>query len=781
MKPADFVMIEATRRIDVKEVGSLFRKTTIDRINVQRRKGLPTPSSSRIVVGALLLIVAGTNRLLADDVVYLTSPSNPRARTKVSGQIIDYTGKELALRTDTGAERRFPGEQVAEVETTYSPEQLAGDALLAKFDYAAALAQYQLAIKKDERRWVRRKIIADMIWCYRGLDQLGRAGELFLILVRDDPATPYYACIPLNWLPREPPPDVEQKAREWLARDEIAEAVLLAGSHLLPTARRGEALAGLEKLTSSRDPRVAALAQALVQSATVATADDRQNSDFADRIERFPSALRAGPYFVLGRSLAGRNHREEAALAYLRVPIQFPRERVLAAAALWEAGRALEQAAQNGDAARLYSELATNYAQSRYAAEATARLQALNVKGEPVVPASFAPLDPGSDDERFLDGLRQWRLFALAEKFCRDRLKRSDLEETRRVELTIELSRSLVEHALESPPAESDGLWRAALATTDDFVRQWPDNPRLVQVLVQRGLVLLARGQLVREEAEVMADRAARLDAARNDLRQAIDQLKRAAADISDRLRRTQLKAKSGPADFTPAELLSLQRNVNYQLARALRNQGESYPAESADRSAALVQAAELLGPLAQSEPSDPLAWPARLDEITCYRLLRDEPAATRRLDLLERQKPPPRVLLAARAQRVRLALSGRRLNEALAVLDGGREEAGQSSPDLDLAFLETYLQAWQAAADAKRTEAAAQFQSQAAAAVQQIDRDYGGYWARRAESLLATRVAGANDTGDLAVLVPRGGGVLSRRPARRRTFGLRPCPRRGR
>ena len=173
-----------------------------------------------------------TPRALADDVVYLRSPSNPRARTKISGQIVDYTGKELVIHTDAAAPRRIPSEQVAGIETAWTADQQAGDAMLAKHEFAAALAQYQLALKKDERRWVRRKIIADMIWCYRGLDQLGRAGELFLILVRDDPATPYYACIPLNWLPREPSPDCEQRSREWLARGEGAEAVLLAASHL---------------------------------------------------------------------------------------------------------------------------------------------------------------------------------------------------------------------------------------------------------------------------------------------------------------------------------------------------------------------------------------------------------------------------------------------------------------------------------------------------------------------------------------------------------------------
>jgi len=704
------------------------------------------------VVAAIALAVAlfVVPSRAAEDVVYVKSAANPRARTKISGQILDYTGQELVIRTDATTPRRIPSEQIAGIETAWCAEQQAGDALLAKHEFAAALAQYQLALKKDERRWVRRKIIADMIWCYRGLDQLGRAGELFLILVRDDPATPFYACMPLNWLPREPAPDVEQRSREWLARGDSAEAVLLAASHRLPTSERGAALKRLDGLLADKDPRVAALAQSLAFSASSVNVDEKQVAAFGDRVPRFPLALRAGPYFVLGRALEKSGHFDEAALSFLRVPIEYPREWFLSAAALFEAAQALEKSNQPSAAARLYQELATDYAESRYATEAKQRLETLKVQGESIATKTSEGF---TSDERFLDGLRQRRLYALAEKFCRAALTRPDQNSSRSAEMTIELSRSLVEHALEVPPGESADLWRQALETTDSFAQKSPESSRRVQVGVQHALVLLSRGEVLREEAEVMAERAGRLEAARSDLRQAISELKRASADIAEQLRKPPANTKDD-ADFTTAELLSLQKNVNFQLARALRNQGQSYPANSADRSAALLQAAELLGPLAQLEPADPLGWPSRLDEITCYRLLADEPAAVRRLDVLERMPPPPQVLLAARAQRVRLALAAKNLQEALAALDKGRDEAGQTSPELDLAFLETFLQAWQAAVEAKQTEAAAKWQAQAAAVVQQIDRLYGGYWARRAESLLGERVAGSTETGDLSVLV---------------------------
>lgn len=65
------------------------------------------------------------------------------------------------------------------------------------------------------------------------------------------------------------------------------------------------------------------------------------------------------------------------------------------------------------------------------------------------VPATFAE---GSSDQRFLAGLRERKLFELAVTYCQERLADPQLPNSRRAELTIELSLSLAEQAVNSAP-----------------------------------------------------------------------------------------------------------------------------------------------------------------------------------------------------------------------------------------------------------------------------------------------------------------------------------------
>ncbi len=160
-------------------------------------------------------------------------------------------------------------------------------------------------------------------------------------------------------------------------------------------------------------------------------------------------------------------------------------------------------------------------------------------------------------DERFVDGLRERQLLSLAEKFCRDRLARPNLPESRRAELSIELSRCLTDDALQTSPAARDDLWRQALDVVDQFAKQFPNSGRLVQVRVQRGLVQLAWGEQLAQQAEAAGAGADRLSAARDHLRSAIDELRKAAAKSAEMQRRLQTGQKVGAGELTLGELLA--------------------------------------------------------------------------------------------------------------------------------------------------------------------------------------------------------------------------------
>ncbi len=365
----------------------------------------------------------------------------------------------------------------------------------------------------------------------------------------------------------------------------------------------------------------------------------------------------------------------------------------------------------------------------------------------------------GSSDHRFVDGLRDRKLFELAVTYCLDRLGDPQLGDTGRAELTIELSLTLAEQAVNSAPDQREPLWQRASQVVEQFVQQAPESPRLPLVRFQGALALMARGELSRQEAEVLRDNVALLTQARDCLRMAIRQLGKLHQEVERLLREANTSVRtrvqqSGRDQLTAAELLNLQTNVQYQLARALRNQGQCYPAESPDRANSLTQAVRLLDPLAKLDPTHPVAWESRLDEIVCYRLLADKTTAERKLDALMADQPPPAIQLRGRAERLRLALAADQLPQALGLLTEGRQLDNLTSADLDYAWLEVFLEAWRVTEKAKDQQAATEWRTKAMKMLRLIEQQHGPYWTRRAEMLLAGRVEAAADGGDLAMQI---------------------------
>ncbi len=368
--------------------------------------------------------------------------------------------------------------------------------------------------------------------------------------------------------------------------------------------------------------------------------------------------------------------------------------------------------------------------------------------------ASVRPTDGRSTDQRFLAGLRQRGLFQLAETYCLDRLKRPDLPELQRADLVIERSRCLAEWAVSSPPEQRGPLWRRASQVTQDFAQQYPQNPRLPLVRLQQALGHLARGELARQEAQLAAGQKNLLGEARAHLGDAIRELQKLADEVQRRLRQQSLPTPGEPSGLSTHQLASLQKNVQYQLARALSNHAQCYETDSSDRADSLNQAVALLTRLAGLDPVDPLACNSRVDLIVCYRLLADYAAAQRQLDALRALEPSPPLELRARAEQIRLALATDRLAEAVSLLSQGRQIDATTSPELDYAWLETYLDAGRAAADANRNAEAAQWQAKATQQVETIEQLHGPYWTRRAGMLLARYVRTSPGGGDLAMIV---------------------------
>ncbi|MHB8898977.1 MAG: tetratricopeptide repeat protein [Thermoguttaceae bacterium] len=344
-----------------------------------------------------------------------------------------------------------------------------------------------------------------------------------------------------------------------------------------------------------------------------------------------------------------------------------------------------------------------------------------------------------SRDAEFQAGLRARHLFQLAENYCTRRLEQEDYPEVGRSELAIELSVTLIDRALYAPTEEREEYWRRAWEVVDQFADRYPNHPRLLLVQTQGAIAQVTRGELGRQEAEVLADSQGRTEEARNLLRDSLRTLGELGAEVADALRERSMpgrQASETPGELTVFQLTNLQKQIQYQTARALRNQALCYPEDSPDRANALTQAVELLGGLARLDPKEPLTWPSRIDQIVCLRLLKDRAGAASQIEAAAALKPSGTSAERLISERIRLALAGGQLDAAIGEANQVRR---LSIPELDFARLETALAAWRAAQASAQPGVADQWQKAAVGLAEQISQAHGPYWSRRAQLLVAS------------------------------------------
>ena len=91
-------------------------------------------------------------------------------------------------------------------------------------------------------------------------------------------------------------------------------------------------------------------------------------------IDRMPASLRGGPYYLLGQLLAQEKQYDDAAIAFLRLPIMHPHDRTLAAESLLAAAEVLTASGDREQATICLQELVRDHADSAAAAAAKTML-----------------------------------------------------------------------------------------------------------------------------------------------------------------------------------------------------------------------------------------------------------------------------------------------------------------------------------------------------------------------------------------------------------------------
>jgi tetratricopeptide (TPR) repeat protein len=321
-----------------------------------------------IRLAVALALLSSPTQLARADLATIQSRNGDAA--EVEGTIVNFTGKLLTIRTVSGRDQRIPSDEVLEIKTEWPAQKSEADRAFDQRQWRQAADLYAEANRVEKRVWARRLILDRWMQCFQALDMTAEAGDVFIALATSDPTTPAYRRAPLKWFGDDDAGS--QKASQWLAQSNNPAAVLLGASHLISTPQREAALASLRSLSTPdrENPDLAALAEAQLWRARVASADTTEIQHWAQRIDAFDENVRAGPHLVVAQALQRIGRSEEAVLHYLRPPLLFPEQRRLAARGLDGAARLLAAIGRSAEAEELIGELLNAYPES---IEATAQ------------------------------------------------------------------------------------------------------------------------------------------------------------------------------------------------------------------------------------------------------------------------------------------------------------------------------------------------------------------------------------------------------------------------
>ena len=110
-----------------------------------------------IVIFAFPLAVSRPRDCPAEDTVTVLSGKDAKTRTVRKGEVVEFTGESLQLKSSSGRVESIPAARVVDVKTEWTPAQQQGDALRAKGKQEAAINSYKQAKRDEPRAWARRR------------------------------------------------------------------------------------------------------------------------------------------------------------------------------------------------------------------------------------------------------------------------------------------------------------------------------------------------------------------------------------------------------------------------------------------------------------------------------------------------------------------------------------------------------------------------------------------------------------------------------------------------
>ena len=297
-----------------------------------------------VILGMVLL--AYSEGVLARDRLVL-QPPDKASRQVIPGDIADYNAEFIEIHLTVGKPvHRYPVSQIITVQTVQTEAHRKGVTLFQHGELDLAQVEFEQALQAEPRQWVQREILGWLIKIAMRQGDRATAGARFLQIMSSSSAPREYVLMPLVWGSSRIDARLRQQARFWMTSDSAIQR-LLGASVLLGDPQFGEsARTELDGLASVSDRRVAELArwQLRRQRTTAADVTDNELLSWEASIDRLPTELRSGPYYLLGRARQHRSEYDRAAAAFLWLPTVHHENELLTARAAVDAATALKRA-----------------------------------------------------------------------------------------------------------------------------------------------------------------------------------------------------------------------------------------------------------------------------------------------------------------------------------------------------------------------------------------------------------------------------------------------------
>lgn len=273
----------------------------------------------------------------------------------LSGIVRDVQPGFVELELPSGGRRRLDRADVLSIQLMQQKELVAADAWAAQGQFERAKQAFESVVKLDVPHWLRRHAATRRLQCLRALQQYRAAVADFGTLVQDDPTRVPWEAAPLVWTGVPVDALLQEQIEQWLQSPRPWEQLAAASLGLQHPATAAASQKVLESLAAAAGAtqsnpsggaagtavgsrpsgnqvgaspfpnEVAFLAEAQLwrvpQRYSVEQLQELQN-----KVESWPTALRAGPLYLLGKSWKNAGQLNLAADAMLQVATLYPEQ-----------------------------------------------------------------------------------------------------------------------------------------------------------------------------------------------------------------------------------------------------------------------------------------------------------------------------------------------------------------------------------------------------------------------------------------------------------------------